>query len=83
LYCVRPAIARALKDHLVFDLLHLEQLFDMNEDAKRFNQPDQFCFPAFCRQGFHGQTLRQVLDIADEEILFVGDTSSGKQSHGR
>jgi hypothetical protein len=44
---LRPAISRALKDHLVFDLIHVEQLFSANNDSKGFDQSDKFGLPAF------------------------------------
>lgn len=73
-----PAVARALEHHLVFDLLHLEQVFSTNDDSRRIDQPNQLDLPAREWQRFHGHSLGHVLDIADEQDLFVRYTIFGE-----
>ena len=49
-YCDRP-MPQPWRDHLVFDLLHPEEVFGVNEDSPAIDQSNQLDLPAFDRQG--------------------------------
>jgi len=60
-----PAVSRALKDHLVLNLIHVEQLFTANNDSKRFDQSDELGLPS---QPSNGRVSR-VIPLAKSWIL--------------
>jgi hypothetical protein len=73
-----PAVARALEHHPVLHLLHLEQLFGVDDHPRGVDQPGQLDLPPLDRL-----RLGQVLDVADEQPVLVRDPLAGEQADRR
>jgi hypothetical protein len=78
-----PAVARALEHHPVLHLLHLEQLFGVDDHPRGVDQPGQLDLPPLDRPGLERLRLGQVLDVADEQPVLLRDPLAGEQANRR